>query len=335
MKLFKQVVLCSSLLASTLVFTSCGGSGASSSSSSASIVNVGILQYVTHGALDQATEGFEAGLKEAGLIDGTNIKLTFQNPESDESSLSAMAKTMVRDNDLVLAVATPAATALQAAAKAQNSDCKILFTAVTDAVSAGLVSSNAAPGGNITGTSDMNPVAEQIDLIKEMLPSIAKVGIIYTISETNSEVQAKLAKAQAEKIGLSTIVSTISDATEITSVARKLISDGAEVIYVPTDNILASNMPALTQVAYESKIAVVCGEPNMVTVGGTISLGIDYFALGKQTATMAADIIKNGKSTATMAVQTQSLADCSLAVNEDALSKIGLTLPDSIKSRLS
>lgn len=327
MKTFRKLGLALSLVCASMSLASC--------SQKEEKTKIGILQLLTHGALDSAKEGFVDGLASAGYVDGENITITYQNPEADESSMSTMSRSLVRDNEFVLGIATPAAVALQAAAKSQNSDCKILFTAVTDAVDAKLVASNEAPGGNITGTSDINPVKEQIELIKELLPNATSIGIVYTISETNSKVQADLAEAQIKAMGLNATIATISDATEITSVTRQLISKGIDAIYIPTDNTLASNMPALTNVAYESKIPVVCGEPNMVTAGGTITLGIDYYRLGQQTATMLVDMLKNGKTPATMAVQTQSLADCELTVNEAALTKIGLTLPSSIRDRLS
>ncbi len=328
MKLLKKLVICLGLLVSTAVgITACG-----STSNQDAKIHIGILQISTHGALDAARAGFLDSLSAAGYVDGENIIIHFDNPEGDESTLSSMAKTAVRDNSLILAIATPTASAVQTAANLQNSQAKILFTAVTDAVDAHLVASNEHPGGNITGTSDMNPVELQIALIQELIPTIEKIGILYTISEENSEIQANLAKAQATKMGLETIVNTVSDSSEIASVTRALINSGAQAIYIPTDNNLASNMPGVIKVTNASQIPVICGEENMVFAGGTIALGIDYYKLGKLTGQMAIEIL-NGKSPSEMPVQFLPADEYSITINEENVQAIGITIPDSIRNR--
>ncbi len=323
MKLFAKLGIVS--LLSCLMTTSLVGCGETSNQKA----KVGIIQYATFSALNSANDGFIEGLKQGGFEDGVNITISYDNPEGDSATLSALAKTIVRDNDLVLGIATPAATALQAAAQQQNSKTKILFTAVTDPADSKLVNSNANPGGNITGTSDMNPVELQIDLLKEVLPSADTVGILYTISESNSKVQSDLAEKEAAKQGLNTLVQTVSDVSDIAMSVRKLISDGADVIYIPTDNLLASNMPAVTNIAYESKIPVSAGEAGMVESGGTFALGIDYYNLGVLTGKMAAEIL-NGKDTASFPVGYLSADEYSLAINQEACNKIGLVIPNEV-----
>ena len=209
-------------------------------------VKIGILQLVSHGALDQAREGFIEGLKQAGYKDGENCEIIVKNPEADTPTLNQMSTELVRTCDIVLAIATPAATAVQAACEATGSNIPVLFTAVTDAVEAKLVASNEKPGGNITGTSDMNPVAAQVDLIKELIPGVKKFGVLYNVSEVNSQVQASLAKEEAAKHGIEVIELTVSDAQALASTTRQMINQGAEAIYLPTDNLIAKNMPAVT-----------------------------------------------------------------------------------------
>ncbi len=299
------------------------------------VKNIGVLQYVSVEALNKANEGFVAGLKASGFEEGKNIKINYDNPEGDTATNSALAKTMVRDNDLVLGIATPSATALQAAAQQQNSDVKILFTAVTDAESASLVASNSKPGGNITGTSDMNPVELQIDMLLDVIPNLDKIGILYTISESNSKVQADLATAEASKKGVEALVQTVSNVSDITMSARKLISDGADVIYIPTDNLLADNIVVVANVAYESNIPVAGGEPGQVKedgTGATFSIGIDYYNLGYLTGQMAAEIL-NGKDTATYPVGYLADDSYTLVVNDAACNKIGLNFPQSVKDK--
>lgn len=296
-------------------------------------VNVGILQLVTHGALDAAREGFVAGLKEAGFEDGKNIKLTVKNPEADTATMNQMAEELVRSCDIVLAIATPAATALQTAAETTGRKVPILFTAVTDAVAAQLVDSNEKPGGRITGTSDINPVTDQIDLLKELLPDAKKFGILYNISEVNSQVQAKLAKEEGTKQGLEAIEKTATDAASLPSVVQQLINDGVSAIYLPTDNLVASNMPAIVEKCNAAKVPTICGEGQMVENGGTITYGINYFNLGKQTAAMAVKII-NGAKPSELPVETQPATQLEITVNEEALQEMGIELPKSIKDRL-
>ena len=157
---FKRLLLVLGLLLSVFGLASCEKSG----------IQIGILQYATAGALDQAREGFIAGLEEHGYVDGDNIKIRVLNPYGNSNDNVNMAKSLVRSSDLILAIATPSATAVKVEADEQNIKTPILFTAVTDPVSAGLINSNEKPGGNITGTNDMNPINEQIELARELLP---------------------------------------------------------------------------------------------------------------------------------------------------------------------
>ena len=296
-------------------------------------INVGILQLVTHDALGAAKDGFIAGLKEAGFEDGKNIKLTVKNPEADTATMNQMAEELVRSCDIVLAIATPAATALQTAAETTGRKIPILFTAVTDAVEAQLVETNEKPGGRITGTSDINPVTDQIDLLKELLPSATKFGILYNISEVNSQVQARLAKEEGAKQGLTAVEKTATDAASLPSVVQQLINDGVSAIYLPTDNLVAANMPAIVEKCENAKIPTICGEGGMVTNGGTITYGINYFNLGKQTAAMAVKII-NGTKPSALPVETQPASQLEISANLESLRKMGIELPESIRNRM-
>ena len=296
-------------------------------------INVGILQLVTHDALGAAKDGFIAGLKEAGFEDGKNIKLTVKNPEADTATMNQMAEELVRSCDIVLAIATPAATALQTAAETTGRKIPILFTAVTDAVEAQLVETNEKPGGRITGTSDINPVTDQIDLLKELLPTATKFGILYNISEVNSQVQARLAKEEGTKQGLTAVEKTATDAASLPSVVQQLINEGVSAIYLPTDNLVAANMPAIVEKCENAKIPTICGEGGMVTNGGTITYGINYFNLGKQTAAMAVKII-NGTKPSALPVETQPADKLEISANLESLRKMGIELPESIRNRM-
>ena len=165
------------------------------------------------------------------------------------------------------------------------------------------------------------------------IPGIKKFGIIYNVSEPNSLVQANLAKAEAEKQGLTVIEKTVTEANAIVTTANQVVSEGAEAFYLPTDNLIASNMPAIAQVCEDKKIPAICGEESMVVAGGTITYGVNYFNLGKQTAAQAAKVLL-GTNPGVIPVGTQPASELSITVNDEGLANIGLELPQSIKDRI-
>ena len=174
--------------------------------------SIGIIQYVDHVALNAARDGFIDALKEKGYEDGKNITIALQNAQGDQSNLSTISDRFIGDNvDLVLAIATPAAQSIAG----KTSEIPILGTAITDYVSAKLVNSNEAPGGNVTGTTDMNPIKEQIDLLVKLVPDAKTVGVLYTSNEDNAILQAKLAKEAIEKLGMKYVEVTVSNSNEV------------------------------------------------------------------------------------------------------------------------
>ncbi|MEL4504865.1 ABC transporter substrate-binding protein [Luteococcus sp. H138] len=282
---------------------------------------IGITQIVAHPSLDASKAGFKKALTDAGL------KVTYdeQNAQGDQATATSIA-TKFNDAklDLVLAIATPTA---QASAQAITKT-PILFTAVTDPVSAQLVSSMDKPGSNITGTSDMNPVAEQIALIKKIKPSAKSVGILYSSGEVNSEVQVKAAKEAAAKEGLEVVTKTITNTSELQQAAQSL---SADAWYLPTDNNVVSGLDSVLATAESKKIPVVAGEGDSVKKGALITYGIDYTKLGEQTGKMAVKILKEGADPASMAVETQT--DPKLMVNETTAKKIGITIPAELQGK--
>ena len=179
---------------------------ACSNASNKDLVHVGVLQYVEHPSLSATRKGFIEELKEEGYVDGKNIKIDYQNAQGDQSNLQTISQSLIEDNDVMLAIATPAAQSLSSLTK----DKPILFTAVTDPVSAKLVKSMDNVGGNVTGTSDMSPINKQVELLKKVFPNTKKVGIMYTTSERNSEVQVEEAKKYFKEAGIETVIKGIS-----------------------------------------------------------------------------------------------------------------------------
>lgn len=290
--------------------------------------NVGILQYVSHSALDLATNGFKDAISE-NIPTGKTVSFTTLNPEADSTSLNVQSTQLVRDCDIVLGNATPAATALKAAAYTEGKKhLPILFTSVTDPVASKLVKSATKPGNMLTGTSDINPVARQVDLAVDLKGTSCKIGFLYTSSETNSVAQCKTAKDYIKSTypNVKTETGTINSASDINAVVNNLASK-VDAIYIPTDNICASNMTGIVNITNEKKVPTICGESSMVDNGGTFTLSIDYYKLGKMTGNMAIEIMTNNTSPSTMAVQSITAnEDIIFAMNDAAVSTMNLSL---------
>lgn len=306
------------------LFAGCGSSQNAAGSSAKKNVKIGIVQLVEHNALDAANKGFVDGLKERGYEEGKNVTFDKQNAQADQSNLQNIAQRFVSDKvDLICAIATPAAQTVANATK----DIPIVGTAITDYVGAKLVASNDAPKGNVTGTSDMNPVKEQIDLLLKLYPNAKTIGTIYCSSEVNSEVQVKAMKEYAESKGLTVEVATISTVNDIQQAAQSLVGK-VDVFYEPTDNIIASAMPTLLSITDPAKKAVICGEPNMVKAGGLATYGIDYYKLGVQTGHMAADILDGKAKPESMSIEMAK--DLKITINKKAAATLGITIPDDV-----
>ena len=286
-------------------------------------VSIGISQLVQHPALDSATEGFKQAFIDAGYVEGETVEFDLQNANGEQATAVTIAQSFATsDNDLVLAVATQAA---QAAAQAIT-DKPVLFTAVTDAVSAKLVDSNEEPGANVTGTSDMAPLEDQLKMLQEIVPDAKKVGIVYASGEVNSEVQVKAAQDAAEGLDLEIVTKTVTTANDIAQ-ATEALGD-VDAIYVPTDNMVVAGIASLVQVAEAKQIPVIGAESGTVEGGAVATLGIDYTELGKQTGEMAIKILQDGQDPATMPVEFAS--EFTYVVNPGAAERMGVKIPQSI-----
>ena len=287
-------------------------------------INVGIVQLVEHAALDAANKGFVEGLASKGYKEGQNIAYDRQNAQADQSNLQNIAHRFVNNKvNLICAIATPAA---QTVANV-TSDIPIVATAVTDYKTAKLVKDNAKPGTNVTGTTDMNPVEQQLDLLLKVVPNAKSVGTIYCSSEVNSQLQVDILKKAATAKGVTIKEATVSNVNDIQQAARSLVGK-VQAIYVPTDNVLASAMPTLVSVTEEAKLPVICGEGGMVKAGGLATLGVDYYKLGFQAGEMAADILSGKSKPADMAIQAQK--EFKAMVNLKEAEKIGLKVPEDV-----
>ena len=287
-------------------------------------VKVGILKWVTHGALDEAEKGFIDALKAGGYIEGDNLTIDKQNANDNSTTAASIADKFINGNmDLILGIATPAVQSIQS----KTETIPILGTAVTDYEKAKLVASNEKPGKNISGTSDLTPTKDQFEMLLKVLPDTKSVGIIYNSSEENSRIQAEEAKTIAESKGLKVEIKTFSSVNDIPQTAEALAKN-VDAFWLPTDNTLASAMDVLIDKTMEKKIPVVCGEENMVKSGGTFTIGINYYNLGYQTGEMAVKILKEGTKPADMPIEWQK--DMSIAINRKNADALGITFPADI-----
>lgn len=319
----KKALAIAVLAASCVLLFSCKAKAAQEK-----VYKIGVVQLVEHVALDASYKGFVDGLKEAGYEDGKNIKLDFQNAQGEQANCQTIAQKLINDqDDLILAIATPAA---QAVANLTTS-IPVVVTAVTDPATAKLVKSNEAPGTNVTGTSDLTPVTQQMDLLKQLVPNVKTVGLLYCSNEQNSKFQIDLAKDALDKLGIKYVEATVSNSNEIQQVTQSLVGK-VQAVYSPTDNMIAAGVPTVAGVLNPAKVPFIVGEDGMVKSGGLATYGINYYELGKQTAKMAVEILKDGKKPADMPIQY--LQTCDFSLNQDTAKAIGITVPADLLAKV-
>lgn len=292
------------------------GDATTEAAADAKTYKVGILQLVQHSALDKTNEGFVAALKEAGV----NCEIDQQNAAGDQSACQTIADTLVNNgNDLIFAIATPAAQAVAG----MTDTIPVLVSAVTDPAASGLLKSNDKPDCNVSGTSDLTPVKEQIDLMQKILPDVKSVGLLYCSAEANSVLQIEMAKEALDTAGISYKDYTVSSSNEIQTVVESMVGN-VDAIYAPTDNMVAAGMATVAMVANENKIPTICGEGGMVEAGGLATYGIDYYQLGYMAGQQAVEILTKGADISTMPVGYLDASKCELQTNEETAKALGI-----------
>lgn len=256
------------------------------------VFRIGISQFITHQSLDATREGFVDELAKQGYVEGKNIEIDLQNAQGEQRNLKTISQQLAESSDVVLAIATPSAQSL--ANTTQTTP--VIFSAVTDPVSAKLVESREHPGGNVTGTSDQSSdaISTQINLIKKVLPKAKTIGLLYTQSEPNSVVQKDEAKRLLEEKGFTVVEKTILDSNNVKAAAESLMAE-VDMVFVPTDNIISSTMETVKQVSIKHKVPVFGGSTEMIAVGGLYNYGTNYEELGRQTARMLIRVLKGEK----------------------------------------
>lgn len=302
------------------------GSAASSASAAASgsgqqaDYTVGILQYTSHSSLDEIAAAIQSELEQQALAAGVTIRVELKNGQGDAATINDICKMFVSDKvDLIIPIATPAATA--AAAAVQGTDIPLVYSAVTDPVAAQLAQSMEAPGENMTGTSDYIDTAKILDLVLANNPDTNTLGLIYNLGETNSAATIEALRPVLEKKGIQAVESTVTTPGEVQMAAQNLVSKGVDAIFVPIDNTVASAMSVLADEAIKGGVPVYTAADSLVRDGGLATTGVNYTKLGELTAQMAVQVLQ-GEDPATMPVQV--LNDGIVTVNTTTAKALGI-----------
>ncbi|WP_150265226.1 ABC transporter substrate-binding protein [Paenibacillus tepidiphilus] len=298
---------------------------AANSDKDSSNKRIGILQIVEHPSLNSIREAIIAQLAVDGFTEGDNLTIDYQNAQGDQNNLKSIAQKFVQeDYDAIIAIATPSAQAIAG----ETQQIPIIFAAVTDPVSAGLLKNLDSPEGNITGTSDIISAEQNLLLQLKITPAIHKLGVIYNSSETASQLVVKQLKEylQSGSQDIQLQEATVTSTSEVDQVVHSLIGK-VDAIFAPIDNTIASSMPIVAQIAIDAKLPLYVGADSMVKDGGLAAYGVNYEILGEETADMAAEVL-NGKAVKDLPVKVMD--SLNVYVNQTTADKIGITLPDEI-----
>lgn len=324
MKHLKKLLCCGLALSLVLALAACGTTTTetteeeTSETVSSGVPIIGINQYGQHGSLDNCRIGFLQGLAEAGLVEGEDYTIDYQNASFDDNLAIQIAQNFSsEDAAMMVAIATPSATACYAAA--EDKDIPVIFTAITDPVGAKLDS------GNITGTSDVLPVEGQLQLIRALQPEADTIGIVYTTSESNSVYSIGIYEELAGDYGFTIESVGVTAQSEVTQAIDSLISKGVDCISNLTDNNVVGVLGSILEKTNEAGIPVYGSEIEQVRLGCVAGAGLDYIQLGIQTGQMAAKVLKGEATCQEMTYEV--IENYALYVNSAALAELGIELP--------
>ena len=298
-----------------------GATGDTGAASDGKVYTIGVCQQLEHTALDEATRGFEEACNK--LFGEGNVKVEIQNAQGEQANCATIANNFVAAQvDLILANGT---TALQSSAAATNS-IPILGTSITDFGAALDISDwTGASGTNISGTSDLAPIDEQAAMLKELIPDVTKVGIVYCSAEANSAYQAEEFGKALDGLGIEYSEYTAADSNEIQSVVTAAVGE-CDALYIPTDNTMASNTEIINNICEPAKVPVIAGEENLCRGCGIATLSINYYDIGYKAGEMAFDILVNGADVSTMNVEFAPKVE--KKYNAALCESLGITIPD-------
>ena len=302
----------------------CGNEPSTPSNPDEKVFQIGIVQLAEHPALDEATRGFKEFLTEKL---GDKVQFNVQNAQGEQTNCTTIVNQFVSSKvDLIMANATNAVKA----AREATSDIPVVGTSVTDYVFSGLVASNEAPGANVTGASDMNPVNVQVQLMKTLCPEVKTVGIVINSGEENSAIQAEEAKTAFEAEGFTVKIYSVADTNEIQTVVTAACNE-VDAFYEPTDNLIAANVPTMSNINTAAGKPFICGEGGMCESGFLATYAISYYELGRAAGEQAFNILVNGADPATTPIFFFDVSNLSLVINEENAAELGITIPEELK----
>lgn len=320
-KMVKRIAL--SLMTLLLVITS-----VSSATAEKTQYTITIAQFAEHGSLDNCREGFMKGLAEEGFIEGENLTIHFQNAQADMGMANQIAGAQAAEKpDLMMAIATPMAQAAYIAGS--NNKVPVIYTAVTDPVMAGLADENQKAPGEITGTSDKLPIKAQLEMIRAMMPQAKTIGILYTLSEANSESAVTEYQALAPDYGFDIVAQGIGAGNEI-ALALDTVLSKVDCMTNLTDNTVVSYLSLVLDRAKAKNVPVFGSEIEQVKLGCVASEGLEYVSLGAQTGRMAARVLKGEMASN---IPYEIIEESQLYINTQALNSFGITLPETLLAR--
>lgn len=290
---------------------------------------ISVSQFVEHPALDAVLKGFQDDLRENGVP----VEYSIHNAQANMATAGQIASQIMGESpDLILTIATPTSqAAAQALKKAPHlADTPFLFTAVTDPVSAGLVSDPMNPGGNITGVSDRLPVDRHMDMVLTFYPELKRLGVLYNAGEANSKATVEQIAAEGKTRGFEVVEATVSKSSDVYQAMGSLVGR-VDAVWIPTDNTVVSALESAVKVAAASDLPLFCADVDSVARGAVAAMGFDYYRHGRQTGAMARRILLDGADPANTPVETQQTLQ--LHLNLAAAREMGVTVPDAIRER--
>ena len=280
---------------------------------------VAITQIVEHPALDACRKGVEEELKAQGI----DVTWSYESAQGNPGTAGQIARKFVGDApDAIVAISTPSAQAVVSATK----DIPVVFTAVTDPVGAKLIDNPEKPGGNVTGMSDLSPIAQHLDLIARITPNAKKIGVIYNPGEANSVTLVGLVKEHAPAHGMTIVEAAAPRSNDVLAAARSLVGK-VDAVYVPTDNTVVSALEGVIKTGIENKLPIYAGDTDSVPRGAIAALGFNYYDVGRQTGAIVARVLK-GEKPGDIAVQ--GIEKTELAVNPKSAEAMGVTIPADV-----
>jgi putative ABC transport system substrate-binding protein len=314
------------LLMVALLAMACDGDDATTGPAEGETYTIGISQIATHPALDATAQGFKDVLTDAGYIEGENVTYDMQNAQGEMANATAIAQKFVGDEvDLILTIATPNSQA----AVNETTTIPIVFAAITDPVSAGLLENADAPEGNATGCSDGLPVQPHLDLIVELVPDVKTVGLLYNAGEANSVFLVDKEKAAAADMGLEVVEATAASSAEVLAAAESLVGR-VDAISVLTDNTIVSAFESVVKVCEENDIPLIAGDIDSVQRGAVAAWAFDYYEHGKQAGEVGLLVLGG---TPISEIPVKYAEELKLAINLAAADAMGVTIPDALKDQ--